>query len=242
MTNEKEPVVRRLDDGSMRLLGEPSPGQWHRPKVVVPPLQWSPRTGMTRYEWARRHTPESQLPFWKEFQRARLECKLDLIDPATLDRKVVTMPTGLQGTSPETLKQIIDKMVYRRSPDGMWSFRIACEVTQEPWKGAADILVCACLDFRTLPDWELVMRFRSWALDDDRDCFLWMPGHDENTLGRYMNERPNAVTMMAPRYIKPETVVCKFCHEQVPADTAHPHQGAWVGDECCWDERLKATE
>ena len=37
-------------------------------------------------------------------------------------------------------------------------------------------------------------------------------------------------------------VCCKFCHKQAPADTAHLHDGGWVGDDCCWDERLRATE
>lgn len=41
---------------------------------------------------------------------------------------------------------------------------------------------------------------------------------------------------------EPETVVCKFCNKDVPADTAHLHQDGWVGDECCWDERLRITE
>jgi hypothetical protein len=39
-----------------------------------------------------------------------------------------------------------------------------------------------------------------------------------------------------------EAVLCKFCRHQVPARTAHLHQGGWVGDECCWDERLRSTE
>jgi hypothetical protein len=39
-----------------------------------------------------------------------------------------------------------------------------------------------------------------------------------------------------------ETVRCKLCERQVPQSTAHRHQGEWVGDECCWDERLRATE
>lgn len=38
------------------------------------------------------------------------------------------------------------------------------------------------------------------------------------------------------------TVECKFCGEQVPAATAHMHQGSYVGDDCCWDERLRSTE
>jgi len=37
-------------------------------------------------------------------------------------------------------------------------------------------------------------------------------------------------------------VTCKFCRKRVPAATAHLHWGEWVGDECCWDERLKSTE
>ena len=40
----------------------------------------------------------------------------------------------------------------------------------------------------------------------------------------------------------PATVICKFCHAIVPEATAHLHQGEWVGDECCWDERLRTTE
>lgn len=38
------------------------------------------------------------------------------------------------------------------------------------------------------------------------------------------------------------TVTCKFCGRQVSERTAHRHQDAWVGDECCWDERLRVTE
>ena len=39
-----------------------------------------------------------------------------------------------------------------------------------------------------------------------------------------------------------ETVTCSICGEDVPAGTAHLHQGKWIGDDCCWDERLKASE
>lgn len=39
-----------------------------------------------------------------------------------------------------------------------------------------------------------------------------------------------------------DTVVCSLCGGMVSADVAHPHQGKWIGDECCWDERLKTTE
>lgn len=37
-------------------------------------------------------------------------------------------------------------------------------------------------------------------------------------------------------------VHCKFCGREVPQATAHRHRDAWVGDECCWDERLRVTE
>jgi peroxiredoxin family protein len=37
------------------------------------------------------------------------------------------------------------------------------------------------------------------------------------------------------------TVMCKLCQKQVPARTAHRHDGGYVGDEC-WDERLRSTE
>lgn len=39
-----------------------------------------------------------------------------------------------------------------------------------------------------------------------------------------------------------QTVQCKFCGKAVPAKTAHRHDGGYVGDACCWDERLKTTE
>lgn len=38
------------------------------------------------------------------------------------------------------------------------------------------------------------------------------------------------------------TVTCSLCHAETPETTAHLHQGEWIGDECCWDERLKASE
>lgn len=42
--------------------------------------------------------------------------------------------------------------------------------------------------------------------------------------------------------IVPRTVICKFCHGQVLVTTAHFHDGGYVGDECCWDERLRSSE
>lgn len=39
-----------------------------------------------------------------------------------------------------------------------------------------------------------------------------------------------------------EDVTCSLCGRPCKAAAAHLHQGEWVGDECCWDERLRASE
>jgi hypothetical protein len=37
-------------------------------------------------------------------------------------------------------------------------------------------------------------------------------------------------------------VACSMCGKKVQVLTAHLHQGKYIGDECCWDERLRTTE
>jgi hypothetical protein len=37
-------------------------------------------------------------------------------------------------------------------------------------------------------------------------------------------------------------VRCSVCGAACAAQTAHLHQGKWIGDECCWDERLRSSE
>ena len=39
-----------------------------------------------------------------------------------------------------------------------------------------------------------------------------------------------------------KTVECSLCGKPCSAMKARLHQGKWVGDECCWDDRLKASE
>ena len=39
-----------------------------------------------------------------------------------------------------------------------------------------------------------------------------------------------------------DTVVCRLCFKLCRAGTAHLHQGVWIGEECCWDERLRSSE
>jgi hypothetical protein len=41
---------------------------------------------------------------------------------------------------------------------------------------------------------------------------------------------------------KVDTVVCSVCFRDVPERTAHYHQHKWIGDLCCWDERLRSSE
>jgi formylmethanofuran dehydrogenase subunit E len=37
-------------------------------------------------------------------------------------------------------------------------------------------------------------------------------------------------------------VRCSLCGELATRENAHRHQEAYIGDECCWDERLHITE
>jgi hypothetical protein len=39
-----------------------------------------------------------------------------------------------------------------------------------------------------------------------------------------------------------DKIICALCGEPAPAVTAHLHAMGWVGDDCCWDERLRSTE
>lgn len=46
----------------------------------------------------------------------------------------------------------------------------------------------------------------------------------------------------AVRTGRAKRVRCSSCGALVPAATAHRYQGKYIGDECCWDERLRTTE
>jgi hypothetical protein len=43
-------------------------------------------------------------------------------------------------------------------------------------------------------------------------------------------------------FLDTPTVTCKFCEQEVLAKTAHLHRGSYVGEICCWDERLRMSE
>ena len=42
--------------------------------------------------------------------------------------------------------------------------------------------------------------------------------------------------------LKPAVVVCDLCGDDCAARKAHRHQGRYIGDECCWDDRLRSSE
>jgi hypothetical protein len=37
-------------------------------------------------------------------------------------------------------------------------------------------------------------------------------------------------------------VICSICGKVLLEAMAHLHQNKWIGDRCCWDERLRNTE
>jgi hypothetical protein len=62
---------------------------------------------------------------------------------------------------------------------------------------------------------------------DSHSAVKWLKAHRPNLAARVSGEK---------------TVMCKFCYKEALAETAHLHDGQWVGDECCWDERLRSSE
>lgn len=47
---------------------------------------------------------------------------------------------------------------------------------------------------------------------------------------------------VANYFEKQSLVTCCVCKHECFVNTAHLHQGEYIGDECCWDERLKSSE
>lgn len=94
-------------------------------------------------------------------------------------------------------------------------------------------------EYHSIQDFELDGDLNLQAIEDshmDETFFpyLWC----EKCCGHYSLETMEPIN--DPRDIS--TVRCKFCNDLVPKSTAHAHDGGWVGDECCWDERLRNTE
>jgi hypothetical protein len=53
---------------------------------------------------------------------------------------------------------------------------------------------------------------------------------------------PLGRALLAACPVRRSTVRCALCGQRTAAAAAHRHDGGFIGDECCWDERLRATE
>lgn len=205
MTETKEIVIHDLPDGSYKIKAHPKKNTWHEPNMCVPSIQWSPRTGMTRYEWARKHTPRNQLELFHELGGAyRRSPPMPLGDLTDVDvsRDFVTLGSGARGLSPDLMEKLAKSFVSQLSPDGRWRFTVQASRRtgrDRGHGGIVDTIIISNTDYRTLADWELLVRARSWVFDDRREAVMLMPGQTENNLMSYVNDRPNAHQILSVR-------------------------------------------
>jgi hypothetical protein len=64
---------------------------------------------------------------------------------------------------------------------------------------------------------------------------------EDESFDEYLTD-PQVAAVLADHGIDVELETCTFCHGEILRATAHLHGNAWVGDSCCWDERLRATQ
>ena len=59
-------------------------------------------------------------------------------------------------------------------------------------------------------------------------------------------KRKFTVALLYPDYMAdddvPPLVTCQICGKPTNALTAHLHGDGYIGDDCCWDERLRGLE
>lgn len=72
---------------------------------------------------------------------------------------------------------------------------------------------------------------------------------EENVVDAIQNaadaDLQNAVEVWVDEYEVVESkkmIECSLCGKPCEGKTAHLHQGEYIGDDCCWDPRLKASE
>jgi len=70
----------------------------------------------------------------------------------------------------------------------------------------------------------------------------WATEHEMKRLGLPTCMKLTREAAQKRAEAKKRRVRCKLCKNLVPRETAHRHQGKWIGDDCCWDERLRTTE
>ncbi len=74
--------------------------------------------------------------------------------------------------------------------------------------------------------------------------------HRAHKLKQYLLDRDTDCRINAYRFKKEKSeaknniiaVTCCICGNETPKNTAHVHQGKWIGDNCCWDEQLRSSE
>jgi hypothetical protein len=188
--------------------------KWHRPERHVPAEQWNPATGITRWEFERKHTPRAQAEVLSELGRRVLDSPPQLAPPelwakvAEAEKDRAQLGNGLTGMQlPQEILEELDSYVHDAfSPDGQWRFLV--QAVRFNGGIIADRLDVRHCDYRTVADWTLVCRLRSWVLEDDRSAFLYLPGQDMNATGWetvYENDTPNNLAMVAPRWTDQDT-------------------------------------
>ncbi|WP_157620320.1 hypothetical protein [Saccharothrix sp. NRRL B-16348] len=63
----------------------------------------------------------------------------------------------------------------------------------------------------------------------------------DESFGEYPTDAQIAETLR-DHGVDVELSVCMFCGEEVLPATAHRRRNGWVGNSCCRDDRLRATE
>jgi len=73
-------------------------------------------------------------------------------------------------------------------------------------------------------------------------CLSAEPGTEYDLVEYVLEQYRDAADAMLAKLRAVEFIPCSICHRQTNAKMAHRHQGEWIGDDCCWDERLRGSE
>jgi predicted nucleotidyltransferase len=112
-------------------------------------------------------------------------------------------------------------------------------VLELPWVYATELArliakAARSLDHAALDAIAELLDGKEWSGADDLDTIAALVRHT----GREVRDVPEDRAEEEDE----DQVLCRFCQRPSPARTAHRYQGGWVGDECCWDERLRSSE
>jgi hypothetical protein len=156
---------------------------------------------------------------------------------------------GRDGTFPPRSIRVIR---HPARPGGPRPATIAIEVRSEigkptsasiilelPWVYATELArlivkAARSLDHAALDAIAELLDGREWSGTDNLDAIA--------TLVRHTGREVRDVHQTPADEDDQEQVLCRFCQRQCLARTAHSYQGGWVGDECCWDERLRSSQ